>query len=78
MASSECAAVRAQLSAYLDGEMDDAASQTLLAHLNECADCTTFFNTLRKTLTLYRALAQDPPDAEMRMRLLRALELEQK
>lgn len=78
MASSECAAVRAQLSAYLDGEMDDAASQTLLAHMNRCADCTTFFNTLQKTLTLYRALAQDAPEPEMRTRLLRALELEHK
>lgn len=76
MASSECAAMRAKLSAYLDGELDNAAREMLLAHVNECADCTAFFNTLRKTLLLYRAMPPDALDADTRARLRRALQLD--
>jgi predicted anti-sigma-YlaC factor YlaD len=76
MPQNNCAAIRAQLSAYLDGELDAAQSEALLAHLSECADCTTFYNTLRKTLLLYRGLAAEKmPDAS-RARLLQDLDLD--
>jgi anti-sigma factor RsiW len=65
------------MSAYLDGELDDTARQTLAAHLNECADCTTFFNTLRKTLMLYHATPPDALDADARTRLRHVLQLDQ-
>jgi anti-sigma factor RsiW len=77
MSQNNCAAVRVQLSAYLDGELDAAQSEALLAHLNECADCTTFYNTLRKTLMLYRAMPPDALDADARTRLRHVLQLDQ-
>lgn len=77
MAQNDCAAMRTRMSAYLDGESDDAASQILLAHLNGCAECATFYNTLRKTLMLYKNLPPDKMDDSARTRLQRILNLDQ-
>lgn len=77
MAQNNCAEMREFLSAYLDGELDKAQGQRVLAHLNECGDCTIFFNTLRKTLLLYRTMPPDALDTDAQARLRQVLQLDQ-
>ena len=77
MPQNECVEMRGSLSAYLDGELDEAQGQRVLAHLNECGDCTIFFNTMRKTLLLYRTMPPDALDADARTRLQQVLQLDQ-
>ena len=47
---------REQLSAYLDGELVDAAREQLEAHLADCADCRRELAELRQVRALLRAL----------------------
>ena len=75
MSQNDCAAVRTQLSAYLDGELDDTARGVLAMHLENCADCRVFTNTLRKTLALYHARSIEHLSPQARANLERALEL---
>ncbi|HEY9676561.1 MAG TPA: zf-HC2 domain-containing protein [Drouetiella sp.] len=46
---SMCELMRAELSAYLDGELTAAAQEGVNKHLKECADCTNEFKLLNST-----------------------------
>ena len=64
-----CRELSAQLSDYLDGELDEALCAELEAHLAECPNCRVMVDTVRKTITLFQAqpAAGLPPDVEDRL-----------
>lgn len=49
-----CKALLAQLSEYLDGELEAKLCDELEQHLAGCDDCRVLADTTRKTLALYR------------------------
>ncbi len=53
--------LREQLSVYMDGELDAAATERLEVHLEECERCRTELEQLRDTATALR----DLPEAEV-------------
>jgi hypothetical protein len=54
--------LRDQLSAYIDGELDERAAERLEAHLAGCAPCREQVEQLRATSAALRALPEiDPP-----------------
>ena len=66
---STCRELLAQVSDYVDGELEAALCDELEAHLRECPDCRVMVDTLRKTITLYRSQAQAELPAEVEHRL---------
>jgi anti-sigma factor RsiW len=45
-----CRHVRSLLSDYLDGELNDDASQQVQAHLDDCKRCAARYRALRRTV----------------------------
>ncbi len=69
-----CNELFAQLSDYIDGDLEAAVCAELEAHLAGCADCRVMVDTVRKTIYLYRTGAPHelPPDVQERLyRVLR-------
>ncbi len=66
----ECAAVLAEISSYLDGELDSAACHTIEQHCEGCPDCAGVVRGLRETIGLCRgvALVQVPDAVRARAR----------
>ncbi len=52
--SATCRALIAQLSGFLDGELDAARCEKIERHLATCHSCRVVADTLRKTIALYR------------------------
>ena len=52
--SETCRHLKAQLSEFVDGELDDAVCQEIQRHLASCDNCRVMVDTLRKTIVLYR------------------------
>ena len=50
----ECRALLAQISDYVDGELEAALCAELEQHLNGCKDCRVLVDTTKKTVLLYR------------------------
>ena len=75
---SKCRALLGSLSDYADGSLGDEACEQLERHLAECQDCRVVVDTLRKTIYLYRATAEESGTvpAPVRERLFRTLKLE--
>ncbi len=71
-----CREIKDKLSAYLDGELENALCAEIEQHLQGCDGCRVVVDTLNKTITLYRHYGQAsvPPDAHER--LTRVLHLE--
>ena len=59
MTSEECKQVFARLSEYLDGELPADLCEQMEAHINGCAPCVEFVESLRKTIELTRGLELD-------------------
>ncbi len=57
--SPQCDDLIAQLSDYIDGELEDELCAELEAHLADCQDCKALFDTTRKTVILYRRHYQE-------------------
>lgn len=72
-----CDQLMESLSEYVDGALDPALCAELERHLCECDDCQIVFNTMKKTIELYRKVAPagDVPD-DVRSRLYARLDLE--
>lgn len=72
-----CRELKDQLSAFLDGELDEAVCREIERHLNECGNCRVMVDTLKKTIVLYRDAPREsvPPEAEAR--LFKVLDLEE-
>lgn len=66
-------AIRGELSDYLDGSLSSHERERVEGHLGECADCSAYLSTLRKTVELVRTLpAQAAPSGVKRAILRRA------
>ena len=50
----DCKEIFAQLSAYLDLELPDDACQRIREHIEGCAPCVEFVNSLRKAIAVCR------------------------
>jgi anti-sigma factor RsiW len=71
-----CKEVLANISGYLDGELDAAACDAIERHCRECADCATLVDSLRQTVGLCRQAGQTPlPDAVRQRALERVRDL---
>jgi predicted anti-sigma-YlaC factor YlaD len=57
-----CQELLGQLNAYMDGELAAELCHDLEQHLADCPDCRVVFDTLTKTITLYRQLDDVPVD----------------
>jgi anti-sigma factor RsiW len=71
-----CQELLAQLSDYIDGELDAALCIELETHLAQCQDCRVMVDTVRKTITLYSVQSSPALPEDVAARLLRALDLE--
>ena len=61
--------VRAQLSAYLDGALDDPERASVESHLTACPDCRGRLGELRATASLIRSLPDPRPSRRLVPRL---------
>lgn len=70
MAEHTCHDLLADLSAYIDGELDPALCLEIEKHMDNCRNCRTVLTTLSETVALYRALppAAVPEDVTARLR----------
>lgn len=66
---SACSALGEQLSAYLDGELNEADTAAVEAHLRDCPDCAKLCSALR-TLRIDLAGAQLDPPPELHERIM--------
>jgi len=59
-----CQEVLANISGYLDGELETTACDAIERHCRECADCAALVKGLRQTVGLCRQAGTAPlPDA---------------
>ncbi|MCS6806910.1 MAG: sigma-70 family RNA polymerase sigma factor [Acidobacteriota bacterium] len=70
---SACRDILQKLSEYLDGQLRPKLCQRIERHLQDCAPCVAFVNTLRKTIELCRSYAADekmtiPPEEKEKLR----------
>ncbi len=75
--SESCKALKAQLSEFIDGELDDALCQEIERHMESCDNCRIVVDTLRKTILLYRDSPQETVPPDVHARLVKVLDLEQ-
>jgi predicted anti-sigma-YlaC factor YlaD len=54
-----CAQFQLDLSCLVDGELDEVAAASAIAHLEDCPVCRTFFDDARDQIRAHRELA-DP------------------
>jgi len=69
-----CKAMFAELSNYLDEQIDDSLCEELERHLNGCVPCNAFLSSLEATIKQCRKWPAEGPDrekaVELRMKLL--------
>lgn len=74
----ECGDVFALLSQYLDGELPDDLCARIGAHIEDCAPCVEFVESLRRARTLCRQFKSSerpsPLASELQAELRAALE----
>jgi len=77
-----CRDILAQLNDYLDGELAESLCRELEYHLASCPDCRTVYDTLSRTIHIYRALRDEPldlpPGVEARLMARITLTLQEK
>jgi anti-sigma factor (TIGR02949 family) len=73
--SETCKELIAQMSDFLDGDLDAGLCEKIERHLAACPDCRTLADTLQKTLTLYRGARADMP-RDAHAHLIQALGLD--
>ena len=71
-----CKEMFAELSNYLDDELDDSLCEELEKHMNGCEPCKAFLSTLEKSIQLCRVAPNEPPDPRVAARLRRELLVE--
>ena len=74
----DCAAVRDEFSAYLDGEMNGVSMQAMAAHLEACTGCAMEFEGLRDMQAMLGSMrtAQEPAGLQARLRAVIGVERE--
>ena len=56
----ECRTVLSDISTYLDGDLDEAACETIEQHCATCASCAAVVDDLKKTAGLCRRVGATP------------------
>jgi anti-sigma factor RsiW len=64
----ECRAILANISAYLDGELQATACEAIEQHCQGCGSCAALVSGLRETVGLCRAAASTPLPEPVRQR----------
>jgi anti-sigma factor (TIGR02949 family) len=75
--SMNCKKILNNLSAYIDGELDEELCQQIETHLETCQECRIVVDTLKKTIDIYQKDAENttlPSDARARLYACLALE----
>jgi anti-sigma factor RsiW len=64
MNDSDCKQIFELLSQYLDGELPPAASEEFRRHIQDCAPCVDFVESLKKSMKLSREYqpGEQPPE----------------
>lgn len=76
-ARENCRELLASLSDYVDGTLQEELCSEIEQHMMDCENCRIVVDTLRKTITLYRASAGAPAmPNDVRERLYRRLNLQ--
>jgi predicted anti-sigma-YlaC factor YlaD len=75
--TARCLELVGQLNDYVDHELAAELCRDLEHHLADCPDCQVVFDTLAKTISLYRLLGETPAElpVDIETRLLRRLHL---
>lgn len=73
-----CQSLLGYLSDYVDGNLSQDLCDEIENHLAGCQNCTIVVDTLRKTISLYHAVAAEPVEVPgiVRERLYRTLRLD--
>jgi anti-sigma factor RsiW len=66
--STDCDAMRATISAYLDGDLDAVACEVIEAHCRDCPQCAALVEGLRETIGLCREAGKVPLPESVRER----------
>jgi anti-sigma factor RsiW len=66
--ASDCKAILANISAYLDGELDRTACDAIEQHCQGCPPCAALVDGLRETVGLCRQAASVPLPEAVRQR----------
>lgn len=72
-AAAECAAILSNISAFLDGELDETACAAIEDHCARCTRCAPVVAGLRRTIGLCRDAAQAPVPEPVRERAREAV-----
>jgi hypothetical protein len=67
----QCQKVERKISAYLDGELDSAASRSIESHLDHCAACKEIVADFRRVDSLVRGLPRLDVNSKFVPRLLK-------
>lgn len=68
-----CKEMFAELSSYLDDELDDSLCEELEKHMDGCEPCKAFLTSLEKSIEQCRTSPNDTPDPRVAARLRREL-----
>jgi anti-sigma factor RsiW len=74
--SEHCQELLAQMSEYIDGELEAALCAELETHLAECHNCRVMVDTLQKTISLYYGQASSELPSAVEERLYKVLKLD--
>ena len=69
-----CKDFLAELSDYLDEQIDAELRAKLERHITECPNCWVIADTTRKTIKIYKGMEPYPIPSEVESRLMTALE----
>ena len=67
--AARCKAMFAELSSYLDEQLDDSLCEELEQHLNGCEPCKAFLSSLASTIAQCRRLPAECPTGKEAVRL---------
>jgi RNA polymerase sigma-70 factor (ECF subfamily) len=68
-----CKQIFAELSDYLDDELDDSLCEELEKHMEGCEPCIAFLNDLQQTVERCRLVPKDSPDPRLAAKIRREL-----
>ena len=63
-----CRTILADISGYLDGELESTACEAIEQHCRDCASCAALVSGLRKTVGLCREAGSTPLPEAVRQR----------
>ncbi len=70
-----CRELKAQLSDYIDGDLDEGLCAEIERHLAGCDNCRIVVDTLKKTILLYREYGAVTVPQDSQRRLIKVLKL---